>query len=68
MKKILFLIAIIILSACTPSIGELKLSTLEMSVDKAGGNRMVAVTSNTTWTVTTSADSDWCVPARAMLR
>ena len=34
-----------------------------MSVDKAGGNRMVAVTSNTTWTVTTSADSDWCVPA-----
>ena len=32
-------------------------------MDKAGGNRMVAVTSNTTWTVTTSADSDWCVPA-----
>ena len=49
--------------ACVPSIGELKLGVQELSVDKAGGERMVSVTSNTSWTISQGEGSDWCVPA-----
>ena len=55
--------AMLAVIACTPEIGELKLGSQELEVDKAGGDRMVSVTSNTTWTITKSDASDWYVPA-----
>ena len=49
--------------ACVPTIGELKLGVQELSVDKTGGDRMVSVTSNASWTVSQLSGADWCVPA-----
>ena len=65
MKRILHFLAAVILAAaaCTPEIGELKLGSTELTVDKTGGDRMVSVTSNTSWRISQSEGHDWCVPS-----
>ena len=65
MKRILLFLAAVILAAaaCTPEIGELKLGSTELTVDKTGGDRMVSVTSNTSWRISQSEGHDWCVPS-----
>ena len=65
MKRILlFLVAVVLAAAaCTPEIGELKLGSTELTVDKTGGDRMVSVTSNTSWRISQSEGYDWCVPS-----
>lgn len=65
MKRILLLLAAVILAAaaCTPEIGELKLGSTELTVDKTGGDRMVSVTSNTSWRISQAEGHDWCVPS-----
>ena len=65
MKRILLLLAAVILAAaaCTPEIGDLKLGSTELTVDKTGGDRMVSVTSNTSWRISQAEGHDWCVPS-----
>ena len=65
MKRILLFLAAVILAAaaCTPEIGELKLGSTELTVDKTGGDRMVSVTSNTSWRISQTEGHDWCVPS-----
>ncbi len=65
MKRILLFLAAVILAAaaCTPEIGELKLGSTELTVDKNGGDRMVSVTSNTSWRISQADGHDWCVPS-----
>ena len=65
MKRILFSLMAVMLAvvSCTPAIGELKLSVTELEVDKAGGDRMISVTSNTHWTIVQIEGQEWCVPS-----
>lgn len=61
MKKYIFLfLSLCIVTACSPTIGELSLNTQELNIEMAGGERMVTVTSNTRWSILKSDDSEWC--------